>query len=173
MHAREGVNRVVNAVVAWDKATQHLVVCRVDDGVGSKRGDVATPEIELCLHPFVANGQQVRDVRDASLGDTRGKAKALTWKKTTTGSIDGNKDSDFFKFKAPKTRNYTITVKNASCSEHIEAYITDKYEEELARDTWVSKNYQLSKEIKLVKGQTYFIQVVGSTGTGNYKVTVK
>lgn len=111
--------------------------------------------------------------RKDAIGDTRGKAKALTWKKTATGSIDGNKDSDFFKFKAPKTRNYTITVKNASCSEHIEAYITDKYEEELARDTWVSKNNQLSKEIKLVKGQTYFIQVVGSTGTGNYKVTVK
>lgn len=111
--------------------------------------------------------------RKDAIGDTRGKAKALTWKKTVTGTIDGNGDSDFFKFKAPKTRVYTITVKNASCNEHIEAYITDKYEEELARETWISKNNQLNKEIKLKKGQMYYIQVVGSTGTGNYKVTIK
>ncbi len=111
--------------------------------------------------------------RKDAIGDKRSKAKALTLKKTFTGSIDGNGDSDFFKFKAPKTKNYTFTVKNVSCNGHIIAYVTDKYEEELGSDTWISKNNQFDKQIKLTKGQTYYIQVIGSSGTDNYKVTVK
>ena len=111
--------------------------------------------------------------RKDAIGDTRRKAKALTWKKTLTGAIDGNGDSDFFKFKAPKTRVYTITVKNTSCNDRIEAYVTDKYEEELAKDYYVYKNEQMSAQIKLTKGQMYYIQVLGISGTGNYKVTVK
>ena len=62
LYSGEGVDGIVNAAVAGDKAAQHLAVCGVDNGIAFQRGNVATPEV----HPL-PHRRQVLNVRDPLL----------------------------------------------------------------------------------------------------------
>ena len=64
LHAREGVDGVVDAAMAGHKAAEHLAVGRVDDGVAAQGGDVPLPEIDPRLHRF-----QLLQVGDALAAD--------------------------------------------------------------------------------------------------------
>ena len=106
-------------------------------------------------------------------GDTLKKAKTIQRGKPYIGSLDGKKDVDYLVFKAPKTGYFTFTIKNVNVSSSISSYILDKYEEELSRKNYYSKNYSHVATLRLKKGQYYYILIKTSGGTGNYRVTVK
>jgi len=111
--------------------------------------------------------------RKDAVGDTRKTAKAIKKGKAYTGSMDGNSDVDYLKFKATKNGYFTFTIKNTNVSSSIHAYITDPYEEELSRKTYFGKNSAHEVKLKLQKNKWYYIQVVTTGGEGNYKVVVK
>ena len=111
-------------------------------------------------------------VKKDAVGDTRKAAKTIA-RGSYVGSLDGKTDVDYLKFKAAKTGYYTFTIKNINVSSDIHDYITDKYEEELARKTYFGKNSSHEVKLKMKKGQYYFIQILSTGGTGKYKVTIR
>ncbi len=108
-------------------------------------------------------------------GKSYGKAVKLPkFGASYVGKLTSNRTEMWYKFKTLSTDAfYTVTVKNLSVPDRVEVYFMDVDEEELAKDYFVYKNEQMSAQIKLTKGQMYYIQVLGISGTGNYKVTVK
>lgn len=107
------------------------------------------------------------------VGDTRGKAKQIQWKKAYFGTMDGEKDVDYLKFKAPKTREYTFYLKNVTVNSYITTHVTNSDEEELTMDRYMNANEERVRKIKLRKGQWYFVDIITDGGTGKYKVLIK
>ena len=80
LYARIGVDGVVDAAVARGKAAQHSAVCRIDNSIYGKSGNISLPEIDTWLYR-----RQVVKFCDASFGKAFGQVSVLYLQKFLTG----------------------------------------------------------------------------------------
>ena len=66
LHSCISVNGIINAAMTRHETTQHLAVCRIDDGIHSQRSNVALPEIYTGTHR-----RQIPQPYNTALGKVR------------------------------------------------------------------------------------------------------
>lgn len=101
---------------------------------------------------------------------------SLNKKRTYKLNVDG--DIDYFKFKASKSGNYTITLANKSGNDGISAIIYS--EADVTQSMGTITSYKATKnaiKVKVKKNRTYYIGVAKSNSfysvTGEYSLTIK
>lgn len=109
--------------------------------------------------------------RDA-LGDTLGSAKTIALNKTYAGTLDGDGDVDFVKFKPTNSGSYKFEVKNCNYSGNMNFKVMDRYEDSLGSRTYY-KGSGGTISVKLSKNEWYYVKINGYGRVGTYKVTVK
>ena len=113
--------------------------------------------------------------RKDKIADVRQKATTMKVSSTMNGTMDGDGDYDWFKFKPAKTAYYTFIAKNLNADGAVNFTLCDQYEEEILRD-YFYKNGEFNKvtPVKLKAGKWYYICVNNSGNyTGNYRVSVR
>ena len=113
--------------------------------------------------------------RKDKVADIRTEATVMKVSSTMNGTMDGDGDYDWFKFKPTKTAYYTFVAKNLNIDGAVYFTLCDQYEEELLRDYYY-KNGEMNKvtPVKLKKGKWYYIAVNNNyNNVGNYRISVR
>ena len=106
------------------------------------------------------------------IGDTLGSAKSIALGNTYSGTLDGNGDVDYFKFKPATSGSYNFVVKNCNYKGNMNIRVMDRYEDSLgSRTYYTDKGGTITA--KLTKNNWYYVKFNGYGRVGTYKVTVK
>ena len=113
--------------------------------------------------------------RKDSEPDTKSKATKVVAGKKYVGRVDGVKsnDSDWYKFTAPTTDTYVVSLKNVDCAKRIRLAVYTSNLTSQDENDGIKKNKTYNASVKMKKGKTYYIRVKGTTAVGRYSFTVK
>lgn len=113
-------------------------------------------------------------VRKDSESDYKSGAKTVSLRTTYIGHMDGEGDTDWFRFKAPTSGRYTFIMKNLSIDASVHFWVMNVYEEELASYNYMYKNNVGNPVISLSKGRYYYVKIsCNSSKCGNYKIRIQ